>query len=823
MSAPHPYHPARRAWAAWPAPRSWPLGLSTCLLVACGGGGGGDAQTPANNAVSMTLGADSATLPWNRASALKVLANDTASRGALTLSAVGTPAHGSVRLLGNELEYTPSPGYVGADSFSYTVKAEDGSSASAQVSVKVQAAVSLQGVVSDGPIANAQVKAQVGTQLFSTTADAQGNYRLNISSDSASDLVQLVGIGEGAQARVKLQSLLGDLNSLARLADKDGVVGPAQSAATIVSHYSTALAALVREANGQQIPSKQADLTRLTRAVPAGRLLDIATAVKLVVDQGIALPDGVGDTLALAQGPTARLNSFLGGLPSASVSAVRAQVLSGQGLPAGAAFAPSQAVSWVSYSDQLGADAAQQFTLRPDGSADVLLAQHASAASWASSNGEISVQLSKPQGSRAYSASVDPVTGQQEELLFELLGFKLRQVAGGSDGGSALVSAHTRETVLSGSRKGQSSDQWNAAYLTSFADVTTLPAITNDFKPGDRFGGIDAFDGSGSDVMEITGTSSAKLLRSGTTLSWQLSNGRFIVRAGNEERSYAELGVGQDSDGFVSLLVTHSQNGSTTGIHQARVSALDGHVFQPDAALYTRWSSGFNVAGASQLFFEFASNGSGSTVTVDQQGESKQALSWSITADGQLRMLRNSGALIREWLLLNQRPGRLIVLESQRDARDNSLTIPWRLNIYSEVNAATPGTAQIGQLLSAKGEQYPLRVNFTIDAQGKITGGDFDFHGINGTMTPCTWSPQNNGSCFGTNGSISPKVQQGGPLKRGVGSATVISLVDGPNDYGYTFTGTLTGLDWVGTWTKVATALDGRTDSGSFAVTVGIR
>ena len=31
------------------------------------------------------------------------------------------------------------------------------------------------------------------------------------------------------------------------------------------------IAALVREANGQQIPSKQADLTRLTRAVPAGR------------------------------------------------------------------------------------------------------------------------------------------------------------------------------------------------------------------------------------------------------------------------------------------------------------------------------------------------------------------------------------------------------------------------------------------------------------------------------------------------------------------------------------------------------------------------
>jgi len=69
---------------------------------------------------------------------LDVLVNDSDVDGdALTLVAVGNPSNGQVSISGGVLLYTPAAGFVGSDSFSYTIEDGFGGQASANVSVVV--------------------------------------------------------------------------------------------------------------------------------------------------------------------------------------------------------------------------------------------------------------------------------------------------------------------------------------------------------------------------------------------------------------------------------------------------------------------------------------------------------------------------------------------------------------------------------------------------------------------------------------------------------------------------------------------------------------
>ena len=73
---------------------------------------------------------------------IDVLANDSDPDGqALQITAVSTPAHGSAQIVGNMVMYMPTAGFVGADSFSYTVSDPSGLSATAAVGISVQPVV----------------------------------------------------------------------------------------------------------------------------------------------------------------------------------------------------------------------------------------------------------------------------------------------------------------------------------------------------------------------------------------------------------------------------------------------------------------------------------------------------------------------------------------------------------------------------------------------------------------------------------------------------------------------------------------------------------
>ncbi|MGA2497919.1 MAG: Ig-like domain-containing protein [Tepidisphaeraceae bacterium] len=77
--------------------------------------------------------------------AIDVLANDSATNGALVIDSYTQPAHGTVALLGgtggarDRLAYTPAGGYAGTDAFTYTVQDDDGVPETADVSVTLAA------------------------------------------------------------------------------------------------------------------------------------------------------------------------------------------------------------------------------------------------------------------------------------------------------------------------------------------------------------------------------------------------------------------------------------------------------------------------------------------------------------------------------------------------------------------------------------------------------------------------------------------------------------------------------------------------------------
>jgi subtilisin len=92
---------------------------------------------PTNHAP--TASDDTTTTAFNTAVTVNVLKNDSDPDGdPLTISAIGTPANGTAALSGTNIRYTPTAGFQGTDSFSYTVDDGRGATASAIVAVTVQ-------------------------------------------------------------------------------------------------------------------------------------------------------------------------------------------------------------------------------------------------------------------------------------------------------------------------------------------------------------------------------------------------------------------------------------------------------------------------------------------------------------------------------------------------------------------------------------------------------------------------------------------------------------------------------------------------------------
>jgi hypothetical protein len=317
--------------------------LLSAIALLIAGCGGGDNQSVANTPVTpvapaaVTAVADAKAVDWNAASTIDVLANDTTSRGALTLTAVTGAQHGTATVTAGKIAYTPAAGFYGTEKLTYTVTGEGGASATADATVTVEAVMSLSGNASDNPINGGTVTATIGGKTFQAPTNATGDYTLTLRSSSPADFVTLVASGAGSQAPVKLASLVGDVATLAKSANSAGQVGMAAVPALGVTHVTSAFMALATQSNGGVAPSSAQQLKDVTPKVDVNDVMRLATAIKLTADQGVPLPAGVTDTLAMVNS-TAGVNAVYAAAAVISptlASDTRAAVVTSVSVPTG--------------------------------------------------------------------------------------------------------------------------------------------------------------------------------------------------------------------------------------------------------------------------------------------------------------------------------------------------------------------------------------------------------------------------------------------------------------------------------------------------------
>lgn len=175
-------------------------------------------------------------------------------------------------------------------------------------------AVTLTGTVTDAPIANAVVTATVGGETFTANADANGNYSLPIQIDAGNvgAFVTLNARGVGDQSYVEFISLAGSFQALLTAAGDDATLSSSENFATQITNVSTAEAVFLQQANGGQPIDTDSALQTLGVQINAQDVLDLAAAIKLVVDYptDYSMPSGQTSILALASDATAR-QSFI--------------------------------------------------------------------------------------------------------------------------------------------------------------------------------------------------------------------------------------------------------------------------------------------------------------------------------------------------------------------------------------------------------------------------------------------------------------------------------------------------------------------------------
>lgn len=185
----------------------------------------------------------------------------------------------------------------------FTVTATDNlgksSSATSTATVKTtDVSYSIQGTVTDAPIANAVVTATIGSVTYTATANANGEYVLEIklATDAGDELVILSATAPDSAA-VLFHSILGNAEDIRSAAGNDTTLTNAELFATNVTNVTSAYYALVAQANNGAVPTTKAQLSQAALNVEGDLLLPFATAVKLVLDYSagnadLALPAG---------------------------------------------------------------------------------------------------------------------------------------------------------------------------------------------------------------------------------------------------------------------------------------------------------------------------------------------------------------------------------------------------------------------------------------------------------------------------------------------------------------------------------------------------
>lgn len=681
--------------------RATAVAFTAIALVACGGGDDG----PAAVAVAS---ADTVAVKWNAASTLDVTANDTIANGAGSVSVKTAPAHGTATVDGRTLRYTPSANYFGSDTLRYVLTVGDKTS-EADVQLTVNAEFTLAGRVHDAPLAGASVVATVGaTVLAPVVTAADGSYRVTVRSADPSAFVSLQATGAGAQSTVVLKSLLGELRELAPLAAAAASAASGTPTLTVamwpaadVTHISTATAALAQIALGKPVASA-ADLASVQGRFNGDQVIDVATAIKLVADNGVALPAGSATTLALA-GDAAAVASLLVAQSAADpVAYVAAQqsVLGDIELaappPLPTAANPSRTVLIVTGRGAASIEA-ERIVLNLDKTASYV-GSEVRIGTWSSSGAEVTVMFATAIASVAYSNDIDPTIGRQSQMEYRNTGLTFRLL--GNSGAVAPASVRSEGSIyhVDGSKAG-TSVPYDATWYARVAISAAQPFTAADTAPGARWAGVVSFDATltsepnNQDVMRFVDATTVVYERVGLTGTYRLVDGQIEVTVGDAVYTYARLFTGPA--GEERWLDTKRVGAALQwAFEAATVKAGTGLAFTADA-LAQKWTSYINAAVSDSKFrIDLRADGTAVGVTVNADGVESVGRKGTWRVDGGAMVFdRYSSAdcltpsasctpfSTRTWTLLGTSGKQIYVMERLNVV---SIVDQWRVNVYTK-------------------------------------------------------------------------------------------------------------------------------------------
>tara|TARA_Y100000310_G_scaffold182499_1_gene182580 strand:- start:153 stop:4202 length:4050 start_codon:yes stop_codon:yes gene_type:complete len=286
--------------------------IGTLFLVGCGGGGGSDSETkpdpvdPVNQSPTVTISAES----------------EGAEQTSFKLSAAATDSDGSIASYSwtsdASFDFVQSDGLTSAEAtfqtpdidadttvnFTVTVTDNDGATASAKHSVIFKrnvSTVTITGIVTDQPIANAELEINVGSDVFSVNADQTGRYTIELVVDeSASDklvLVKAKGL-DSTNPGVVFVSQLSSIQALLEQAGEDNTLDSEDNFGVNITNVTTAEYALLTRNNEE--PQSVEELNAALLNVDADEKILLATLIKIIVDNAdYVLPEGVESTLDL--------------------------------------------------------------------------------------------------------------------------------------------------------------------------------------------------------------------------------------------------------------------------------------------------------------------------------------------------------------------------------------------------------------------------------------------------------------------------------------------------------------------------------------------
>lgn len=640
------------------------IALVAAFLAACGGGGGEPAP-----AVIVSAVPDDATLDWNTSATVDVLANDVASRGGLTLVTVGAAGHGQAAVSQGRVRYTPNAGFYGTDTVDYTVRSDDGSATvTGTLRLTVQARLQLQGIVSDDPVAGAQLSAAVGSASTTAVAGPDGAYSVVLRSSDPGAFVTLEAVGVSSQSAIRLRSQLGDWSSLVSKADASGLVRSSQVPSLNVTHLTTAAAVLAERVAGGAVTSVDA-LARATAGIASEDLIRHAAPIRLVAAGGAPLPAGVSDTLALLRDKTA-FDTFVKAYAvdaldktpwleaEASVTS-RLPSTSGPALAVGA----DQTVAYFS-SD----DVTLLVQYRPGGTATVWAYDLASRATklrteatWTQSTEAVSLVLAMPMTQEVYE--YDPMGfPTRGELRVEEL--RLKQHLGDAHGGAASLSLIGSAVFVEGDFVGQPIDVLTTAnfgprpyrLMTSVDIGRRMPIAASEIATGSRLAGVltsaalqgTPFAADGSlDILRFAGTGVGLLEETGSAVSWTLADDWLTVVHGAQQVRYARLSrdASTGEEHWVAIL---RDGGVDTAAHHLRMVVADPSPAFTAETVQRAWflSLAYRVAEPRYLHITVYADG-----TVHRIGPTLGT--WALDSNGRIDMLTpifGTSVQTRRWI-----------------------------------------------------------------------------------------------------------------------------------------------------------------------------